>query len=207
MPTTLSATEKRIYKWYMLSHCVKMLCLCFCLPWELVSSFLATETIQVCILSTADSSCPQMVTNATNHWPGSSTQMNCLLPPTCYPYKLGLSWVLQSGQLWPESTMPLNITFCTTGRPLYPSSHWDMSTRSQHALQLQHCLSYIVAETHLLASAFAALIRLVLTSSNFVFDFYLWDDLKHHKAVNCCGQGHIVTNIHLLPQKTIPSLE
>lgn len=66
----------------------------------------------------------------------------------------------------------------------------------------QHCLSYVVAETYLLASAFAALIRLVLTSSNFVFDFYLWDDLKHHKAVNCCGQGHISTNIHLLPQKT-----
>lgn len=116
---------------YIVSKCSAY---AFVFPGSLLVSWLQ-RLIQVCILSTVDSSCPQMVTNTTNHWLGSSTQMNCLLPPTCCPYKLGLSWTSQSGLLWPESTVPLNITFWSTGRPFCPSSHWHMSTRSQHALQ------------------------------------------------------------------------
>lgn len=148
-----------------------MLSLCLCLPRE-PASFLASGTvIQACVLSTVDSSRARLVTLLSEQL-GASGQRNCLMAPTCCPHKLGLSWALPLGPLCPwvhRAPDHCILDHRTPSLSFLPPTLVNT---------IPACLAagsawVIPAETRLLASTFAALIRLISTSSKTLFLIFI----------------------------------
>lgn len=127
------------------------------IPW--LVNFLATKKV-VWLLSILGPA-----THTPNHGLGSFTEMNDSLFPACGPHKPGLSRAFRAGPLW-----PLNTTSWTAGNSiLLPTC----------VIRIPACLAassacYFIAGTHLPASTFAALIRLILTSSKTSFLMFIF---------------------------------
>lgn len=119
----------------------------FVFPSEMLVSWPQRQT-HACILSTADSNqCSQPLAGVFN--PNELLLLSHLLSPT------SLDFLEPYG---PEHYILDHCKLSLSFRPNPPPQ--DSSTPCS-----QPCLSYLNTQTHLLASTFAALIRLVLTSS------------------------------------------